>query len=42
MTYVTNHSAPQHSRFNSFVIGVFSALIAVGAGVLSLAGFVAA
>jgi len=42
MTYVTNHSAPQHSRFNSFVIGVFSAAIAIGAGVLSLAGFVAA
>ena len=42
MTYVTNHSAPQHSRFNSFVIGVFSAAIAIGAGVLSFAGFVAA
>jgi hypothetical protein len=39
MTHVTNHSTPQHSKFNSFVIGVFSAAIALGAGVLTLAGF---
>ena len=39
MTYVTNHSTPQHSRFNSIVIGVFSAAIVVGAGMLTLAGF---
>jgi len=42
MTNFNNHSAPQHSRFNSFVIGVFSAAVAIGAGLLSFAGFVAA
>jgi hypothetical protein len=42
MTYVTNHSAPQHSAIHSFVIGVFSAAIAIGAGMLSFASFVAA
>jgi hypothetical protein len=42
MTYVTNHSAPQHSVVHSFVIGVFSAAIAIGAGMLSIASFVAA
>ena len=42
MTYQPNHSQPQHSRFHSFVIGVFSAAVALGAGVLAFAGFVAA
>ena len=42
MFYVSSHSAPQHSRFNSVVIGVFSAAVAIATGVLSLAGFVVA
>jgi hypothetical protein len=40
--YTINRSAPQSSRINSVIIGVFSAAIAIGAGILSFAGFVAA
>jgi hypothetical protein len=42
MSTFSNHSQPQHSRFNSFVIGVFSAATVVVAGLLTLAGFATA
>ncbi|HEX2594452.1 MAG TPA: hypothetical protein VHL34_23320 [Rhizomicrobium sp.] len=42
MTYVTQHSTPQHSRIHSVIVGVFSAAVAIGAGFLSIAGFVVA
>jgi hypothetical protein len=42
MTYVTQHTTPQHSRIHDVIVGVLTAAVAIGTGLLSFAGFVVA